>query len=154
MYTLKNVSVNQRMSEETTCFVADVYRNGVKVLSVQNRGCGGSHNYNEYVKGSIAEADTYAKTLPAIVYQGVTIAPDLDSMIDDLLNEHLLEKDAKKYMKKFCFKEDGNLYTMNVSPDCAKTAAYFADTYPNAVIIRDIESIIAHLRAGQCHIKY
>jgi hypothetical protein len=149
MYTLKNVSVNQRMSEETTCFSADLYRNGVKVLAVQNRGYGGGHNYYDYVKGALDDADAYAKTRPATVYQGVTIAPDLDSMIDDLLNEHLLEKDAKKYMKKFCFKEDGNLYTMNVSPDCAKTAAYVAATYPNAVVMRDAASIIAHLRAGQ-----
>jgi len=149
MYSLKNVSVNQRMSEETTCFSADVYRDNVKVISVTNRGCGGAHGYCEYVKGSLAEADAYAKTLPATVYQGVTIAPDLDSMIDDLLNEHLLEKDAKKYLKKFCFKDGGNLYTMNATPDCATVAAYVAATYPNAIIMRDAASIIAHLRAGQ-----
>ena len=149
MYTIKNVSVNQRMSEETTCFSADVYRDGVKVLSVTNRGCGGSHGYDEYVKGSLAEADAYAKTLPATVYQGVTIAPDLDSMIDDLLNDYLLEKDVKKYLKKFCFKDGNYLYTMNVAPDCAKTAAYVASKYPNAIIMRDAASIIAHLRAGQ-----
>ena len=149
MYTLKNVSVNQRMSEETTCFSADVYRDGVKVLAVSNRGYGGAHGYDEYVKGSLADADAYAKTRPATVYRGVTIAPDLDSMIDDLLNEYLLEKDAKKYLKKFCFKDGGNLYTMNATPDCAKTAAYVAATYPNAIIMRDAASIIAHLRAGQ-----
>ena len=149
MYSLKKVFVNQRMSEETTCFSADVYRDGVKVLSVTNRGFGGSHNYYDYVKGALAEADAYAKTRPATVYQGVTIAPDLDSMIDGMLNEYLLEKDAKKYLKKFCFKDDGKLYTMNVAPDCAKTAAYVAATYPNAIIMRDAASIIAHLRAGQ-----
>lgn len=149
MYSLKNVSVNTRMSEETTCFSADVYRDGVKVISVTNRGCGGAHGYDEYVKGSLAEADAYAKTLPATVYQGVTIAPDLDSMIDNLLNEHLLEKDAKKYLKKFCFKDGGNLYTMNAMPDCATVAAYVAAKYPNAIIMRDAASIIAHLRAGQ-----
>ena len=149
MFTLKNVSVNQRMSEETTCFSADVYRDGVKVLAVTNRGFGGAHGYDEYVKGALNDADAYAKTRPATVYQGVTIAPDLDSMIDDLLNEYLLEKDAKKYLKKFCFKDDGKLYTMNAMPDCAKTAAYVAVTYPNAVVMRDAASIIAHLRAGQ-----
>ena len=149
MYTLKNVSVNQRMSEETTCFSADVYRDGAKVLAVSNRGYGGGHNYYDYVAGALAEADAYARTRPATVYRGVTIAPNLDSMIDDLLNEHLLEKDAKKYLKKFCFKDEGNLYTMNAAPDCAKTAAYVAATYPNAIIMRDAASIIAHLRAGQ-----
>lgn len=149
MYSLKNVSVNQRMSEETTCFSADVYRDGVKVISVTNRGCGGAHGYCEYVKGALDDADAYAKTRPATVYQGVTIAPDLDSMIDDLLNEHLLEKDAKKYLKKFCFKDGGYLYTMNVAPDCAKTAAYVASKYPNAIIMRDAASVIAHLRAAQ-----
>ena len=149
MYTLKNVSVNQRMSEETTCFSADVYRDGVKVLAVTNRGCGGAHGYCEYVKGALDDADAYARTRPATVYQGVTIAPDLDSMIDDLLNNYLLEKDAKKYLKKFCFKDGNYLYTMNVAPDCAKTAAYVAATYPNAIIMRDAASIIAHLRAGQ-----
>jgi len=149
MYTLKNVSVNTRMSEETTCFSADVYRDGVKVLAVSNRGYGGAHGYDEYVKGSLAEADAYAKSLPDAIYCGRILSSDLDSLIDTLLNEHLLEKDAKKYLKKFCFKDDGNLYTMNAAPDCAKTAAYVAATYPNAVIMRDAASIIAHLRAGQ-----
>ena len=149
MYTLKNVSVNQRMSEETTCFSANVYRDGVKVLAVSNRGYGGAHGYDEYVKGSLAEADAYAKTRPATVYQSVTIAPDLDSMIDDLLNEHLLEKDAKKYLKKFCFKDGGYLYTANAEPNCPKSEAWLKANHPNAIIMRDAASIIAHLRAGQ-----
>jgi len=119
------------------------------VLSVLNRGYGGAHGYDEYVKGSLAEADAYAKSLPDAIYCGRILSSDLDSLIDTLLNEHLLEKDAKKYLKKFCFKDDGNLYTMNAAPDCAKTAAYVAATYPNAVIMRDAASIIAHLRAGQ-----
>jgi len=149
MYTLKNVSVNQRMSEETTCFSANVYRDGVKVLAVSNRGYGGAHGYDEYVRGALADADAYAKSLPDAIYCGRILSSDLDSLVDTLLNEHLLEKDAKKYLKKFCFKDGDYLYTMKVSPDCAKTAAYVAATYPNAIIMRDAASIIAHLRAGQ-----
>ncbi len=72
MYSLKNVSVNQRMSEETTCFSADVYRDGVKVLAVTNRGFGGGHNYYDYVKGALDDADAYARTRPATVYQGAS----------------------------------------------------------------------------------
>ncbi len=150
MYTIKNVSVNQRMSEETTCFSADVYRDGVKVLSVTNRGCGGAHGYDEYVKGSLAEVEAYAKTLPVpAVFQGLALDGDADWFIDGLLNEYLLEKDAKKYLKKFCFKDEGNLYTLKAEPDCPKSEAWLKAKYPNAIIMRDAASIIAHLRAGQ-----
>jgi len=149
MYQLKNVSVNQRMSEETTCFVADLYRNGVKLISVSNRGYGGSHNYDEYVKGSLAEADVYAKSLPNAIYCGRILSSDLDSLVDTLLNEYLLEKDAKKYLKKFCFKDEGNLYTLKADPNCPKSEAWLKAKYPNAVIMRDVQTVVAHLRAGQ-----
>jgi len=149
MYMIKNVSVNKRMSEETTCFSADLYLNGVKVLAVSNRGYGGCNDYNEHLKGALDKADAYAKSLPSIDFGGTTLPFDLDLMVDDLLNSHLLEKDAKKYLKSFCFKDGGYLYTMKVSPDCAKTAAYVASKYPNAIIMREIADVIAHLKAQQ-----
>lgn len=39
--TLKSVSINKQMSEETTCFSATVYINGKRAGVTHNRGCGG-----------------------------------------------------------------------------------------------------------------
>tara|TARA_R100000501_G_C2553663_1_gene67233 strand:- start:41 stop:553 length:513 start_codon:yes stop_codon:yes gene_type:complete len=49
---LKNIKTNNALSEETICFSANLYRDGKKIGTVANRGCGGSHEYgfdnNEY----------------------------------------------------------------------------------------------------------
>jgi hypothetical protein len=42
MITLKKVKIVDFMSEETICFSADVYENGIKIGTAKNEGCGGS----------------------------------------------------------------------------------------------------------------
>jgi hypothetical protein len=55
--TLKNVKINQAMSEETTCFSATVYVDNHKIGTVVNRGHGGSNEYQwtDPVKGHVLE---------------------------------------------------------------------------------------------------
>ena len=42
---LKNIKTNNALSEETICFSANVYRDGKKIGTIGNRGCGGDHEY-------------------------------------------------------------------------------------------------------------
>ena len=42
---LKNIKTNNALSEETICFSANVYRDGNKIGTIGNRGCGGDHEY-------------------------------------------------------------------------------------------------------------
>ena len=106
---LKRISLNERMSDETNCFVADLIINGKKVGSCQNDGHGGGTYYDGDGKESnriIGECEDYYKTLPKIKVEGNLIFPDgfemdqtLENTIDELLEEFLKEKEEKKKLK-------------------------------------------------------
>ena len=94
---LKRISFNERMSDETNCFIADLYINGVKVGSCENDGKGGCTNYGGNSKEAnvlIKEAEAYCKTIPFVYDQS------LEGVIDDLLTAHLKAKDLEKINKK------------------------------------------------------
>lgn len=74
--TLKNLSHNARLSEETECFAADLYVDGVKTASVANRGHGGCHemhfyptskwnekSLNEACKAAYGQYESYGMTM-------------------------------------------------------------------------------------------
>ena len=104
---LKNVKVNEAFSEETTCFMADVFVNGKKVAHARNDGrCGCTfiHAYpNQY--NLLAEAEKFCSELPKKVIDfGGTIhefAQSLESVIDNLLFEKEKAKEQKK-IDKLC----------------------------------------------------
>ncbi|MHA2403822.1 MAG: hypothetical protein ACXADH_12575, partial [Candidatus Kariarchaeaceae archaeon] len=51
--SLKNIRVHNDMSEETTCFSASVYVNGVKAGTAKNDGRGGCNMY--YLERDVGE---------------------------------------------------------------------------------------------------
>lgn len=112
---LKKIYTNERFSEETTCFRADLYLNGKKVGYAENDGRGGCTNYNRYPPldySVIQEIEEYCKTLPPIVYQSYLgrtekIDMTLEHWIDDQIEKHLKKKADKKierdYDKGICY---------------------------------------------------
>lgn len=109
---LKRISFNERMSDETNCFVADLYIDGKKVGEASNEGHGGCTNYGSSTpegRKLIAEAEKYCKSLPKVRSEALNFEYDmtLEHFIDDLLEAHLKEKEAKKkektYLKAICF---------------------------------------------------
>jgi len=93
---LKKISFNERMSEETNCFIADLYINGKKVGYCKNAGTGGCTDYNAYTsedRKAIAEAEAHCKTIPNVWES------NLEGMIDQLLEDYLNAK-AKKRINK------------------------------------------------------
>ena len=109
---LKNVKINKMFSEETTCFIADVFINGKKTAYAKNDGRGGMTNIQPYTGMSLDEVYNFCKTLPKEFGYPQT----LDSVIDDLLFEKEKEKEQKK-IDKLCLtnivwgKENGTSYT-------------------------------------------
>jgi len=85
---LKNIKVNKMFSEETTCFIADVFINGKKTAYAKNDGRGGNTNIQPYVGMSLDEVYNFCKTLPKKFGYPQT----LDYLIDDLLFEKEKEK--------------------------------------------------------------
>jgi hypothetical protein len=95
------------MSEETNAFVADVYVNGKKVGYAKNDGHGGSTNVRSYpdTRDQFKKAEGYCKTLPDTVHkcEGMkpfTMKSDLESVVDELFETWLKQKEVKKLEKK------------------------------------------------------
>jgi len=116
---LKNVKHSEFASHETSCFEASVYIDGVRAGIVENDGQGGCNRYHPH--DLEIKIDTYAKTLPPVVTsmkdphdssKTFTYDQDADTVIGDLLTEHLYSKDLKRALaKKIMYvKDDGQIY--------------------------------------------
>jgi hypothetical protein len=103
---LKKVSINKTLSEETTCFTATVYIEGVLAGTANNRGNGGEtsiHAANKFGLGLIKDAEAHCTTLPHDEFGPVS----LEDVIDNLVEEEFKKKDQKALdarLKKDCTK--------------------------------------------------
>lgn len=113
-FELKNVKVHPDMSEETTCFSASLYVDGKRCYIAQNNGHGGCNSYHPVPEKpeSVKMADIGAwidRNVPAEEYHGMTLKPDLDTVVGDLLEDFMARKDLKNALRKICVLEDGQL---------------------------------------------
>jgi len=104
---LKNVKFSEHMSEETNAFTADVFVNGKKCGYAKNDGCGGSTNVQSFpeTRDLFKQAEDYCKTLPDTVHEVEGMKPfvmksDLESVVDELFETWLNNKELKKLEKK------------------------------------------------------
>lgn len=100
---LKKIEFSERMSEETNCFVADLYINGKKAGYVKNDGHGGCTDYYGIEKRHsdiIAKAEAYCKTLPDIDYGTFKLKSTLEQVIDKLFEDWAVAKERKKLERK------------------------------------------------------
>jgi hypothetical protein len=111
---LRSVEYSERMSEETSYFIAQLYIDGKKHGVVQNDGHGGCHRY-ETRDAEIALAEIARAADPEIEERLVCL--EADSLVDEALERFLKERDMARYrrrmQKEILFKKaDGNLYTI------------------------------------------
>jgi hypothetical protein len=101
---LKSIKINESFSEETTCFKADVFINGVKVAYAENSGRGGNTDYGSYQgkKDILKEAEDFCLALPPHYSEEfeMEFPQNLESIIDDLVYQEVLRKERKKLEKK------------------------------------------------------
>ena len=95
---LKNIKYSDFASHETSCFEAAVYINGKRSGTVENDGRGGCNFYHPRELEEALKA--HAKTLPKVRYNEHEFDQDADTLIGDLLMEHLHAKDLKRAMNK------------------------------------------------------
>jgi len=145
--SIKNVKINKTMSEETTCFSADVYVDGKKAFLAANRGMGGANEYYPTMGKTYAEVDkahAYAASLPDRVFadnicvEGSTIITypvDLDCLIDDLLDRWQLEKQVKGLMKKISFVDNGKVYSLAKALPSPQNLTAYKAMHPNLQIL-------------------
>ena len=108
---LKKISFNERMSEETNAFTAELYINGKKVGYCKNEGHGGCTDYHANTSCAsgftranielIAEAEKYFLSLPKVKPNGYNfmLQPTLENAIDEQLEDYLKAKAQKKMEK-------------------------------------------------------
>jgi hypothetical protein len=99
---LKNLKHSDFASQETYCFEASVYIDGKKAGTVSNQGCGGCHSYHPNTLYPLlkAEADKLPPHEWRLNEEVLTIQPDADTIISELVTEALAIKDLKSGMRR------------------------------------------------------
>jgi hypothetical protein len=103
---IKNIKINNSFSEETICFIADVYVNGKKTAYAKNDGHGGATWYNSYenMRDTLSKAEEFAKSLPSTTEtfggKTITLESNLERMIDDVVYDFFNAKEIAKAEKK------------------------------------------------------
>ena len=107
---LKNFKHYDRLSEETMCFVGNIWVNGIKCGYAENSGKGGCTSYHhdctEQSRELIRQAEEYCLKLPPIVYKSsisdkdIEIDMNLTNYIDDLCCELVKKKEKDAIAKK------------------------------------------------------
>jgi hypothetical protein len=111
---LKSIKTYERLSKETTCFTANLYVDNKLLAHVENGGNGGNTSYSIVKltdKEKLRSVESYCESLPDIICnfsdKEFTVKSNLEIVIDDLLEKHLLEKDQKRMYKNM---EKGLVY--------------------------------------------
>lgn len=103
--SVKNVKVNEELSEETICFSADLYEDGKLVAHISNRGIGGSNEVYP-AKG--------------LTYKDVAKFDNLDAECE--IFDLVIERDfiTKNQTKAFVLKKDGKYFYLKNKTSFAK----------------------------------
>lgn len=106
---LKNVKHSEFASHETDCFTATVYIDGKREGTVSNQGMGGPNDYEP--PALYEKLKAHADTLPPNTAYGVTIQPNADCVIGDLLIAWLRLREHKKLCRnKVWYRIPGHKY--------------------------------------------
>jgi hypothetical protein len=144
---LKNVKIMQSLSEETTCYSATVYVNGKKAFAASNRGCGGADDYHVFDEALFAAADAWAREQPSKTYCDMLITSDLEIVIGNLLDAHMLAQEVKRLTKKIAFINEGKIFTIN-QKYIPELLPKIMARHPKAVVLNalPIDEAVAALR--------
>ncbi len=119
--TLKNISHNERLSEETNCFSATIYTDGKKAGEASNHGHGGPTTIHPPELEQ--KINTYAKTLPPVEVQGMILEMDAELLIGDLLTAYLTRRDMlKAFRTRLLFTKAGRPEIYEATLDAATMA--------------------------------
>lgn len=150
--TVKNLKTAEFASEETLCFNATVYIDGVRAFTASNQGFGGCNMYHP-LKGDTHEthlkrAEEWVAKQPEIVCDDLkdphdrnkpfSYQPDLDHFVGEAIANVQYEKELKKTLKKAAIFEGGKIFTYRCAIDHPKIRAVIEKDHPKAVILNDV----------------
>jgi hypothetical protein len=141
---LKKIKVCKWASEETHCYQATLFRDGVPIIEVSNDGHGGSDSQwaiKPFENNIIDEVEEWCKkNLPKWKgYNNEMYNTDLEIWCNQQVNKHLVEKDLQRSFKKdlkskILFVENKQLrqFTWKKCKELTKGhLKYFKDKFPN-----------------------
>ena len=144
---LKSIKHYPSMSEETECYEADLWVDGVKIGHVSNRGTGGCDDFHGDW-AAFERADAWCKAnLPkwGSEFDGADEhESDLEMHCANLLQDWLVEKDMLKALRtKTVFVKPGEkgLFTIAYKGKKAPDPALYASVrsrYPGAIILNEM----------------
>lgn len=93
---IKNIKLNLSFSEETICFMADVYVDGKKVFYARNEGHGGSTDVSPYPNNSkkLEEVNNFLRTEDDIY------CSPIERYVDDIIYAYADKKEREKADKR------------------------------------------------------
>lgn len=101
---LRNIKIANSLSEETTAFTATLYVDGKALAHCKNDGQGGPTDYriiDSELMPLLKKAEEHCIQLPALKLEGGGTWPmNLETFIDGLLDDHIEQKEAKKFTDK------------------------------------------------------
>lgn len=137
---LRKLRVVAALSEETACYTAEIWIDGVRSFAASNRGHGGADDYHQL--GSVTEAevnDWLRANRTARVYRGVTLEPNLEHEVAHLMDVAEQTKSMKRRLRTSVITiESGAVYTYPLKgrPAAAVIAA-IRKSKPGAEILND-----------------
>jgi len=151
--TLKKVSYNERLSEETNAFAAIVCIDGVPAFEASNDGHGGCDRHHplkgqsyEAIHEQIARVEAYAKTLPPTIHgdagHEITLEQNVESLVSGAFIAWLKQRDVARLLNKMrgsvVMIEDGKILNTKGTVPAGMMPAQIERTkarYPQAVIL-------------------
>jgi hypothetical protein len=138
--TIKNVKHSEFASQETNCFEATVYLNGIKSFIASNDGQGGCSRYESVKDRSyqdIEEAKAWVSSLPAVETEFGTFDDDLDFYISRLVEREISKRQLKAIMRKnvvyYDVKEDELMKAIRIAGISAKSILKGQCKIPKAI---------------------
>lgn len=96
---IKLKGIKYHTSTDGYAYAGNLYVDGKKVLRVIQHGNGGCTDF-EGDRDVIDKLEAYAATLPPTEYLGMTFNQSLETIADDLFDNHLQRKDVQTQMRK------------------------------------------------------
>ena len=103
--TLKQLKINERLSDDSLCFSCVVYVNGTRAFEVWDNGQGGVVEYNPLGKNGaklLSLVEEYARGLPPLPSEFFPegLEMDIDLLVDSLIRSKLKEERERKFADK------------------------------------------------------
>lgn len=140
---LRKLRVMAGLSEETACYTAEIWIDGVRSFAASNRGHGGADYYHPL--GSVTEAevnDWLRANRPTRVFHGIMLEPSLEHEIAHLMDAAEQGKALRRKLRTNIITiENGSVYSYPLKgrPPAAVASA-IRKTNPAAEIVYDSES--------------